>query len=161
LVEAWVTGLTIGERIRALRKPTFTQHDLAAAADVSVDVIRKLEQGRRHTASIATLARIARVLGVDVAELLGPSRPVLVTSGDQHRTVAIRDALTSVDDLLGELDDADVPNLTEFSRTVTYCFGLYWAGRYGQLAALLPSLLTEAAAARPPWSRSSRHGPGR
>jgi transcriptional regulator with XRE-family HTH domain len=80
-----MTELTSGERIRALRKPTFTQHDLAAAADVSVDVIRKLEQGRRHTASIATLARITRVLGVDVAELLGPSHPVLVTSGDQHR----------------------------------------------------------------------------
>jgi transcriptional regulator with XRE-family HTH domain len=142
-----VTELAIGERIRALRKPAFTQHDLAAAADVSVDVIRKLEQGRWHTASSATLARIARVLGVDVAELLGPSRPVVVTSGDRNRVVAILDALTSVDGLLGELDDAEVPNLTELRRTVTYCFGLYWAGRYGQLAALLPGLLTEAAAA--------------
>jgi hypothetical protein len=28
---------TIGERIRELRRPTFTQTDLAAAADVSVD----------------------------------------------------------------------------------------------------------------------------
>lgn len=37
--------LTIGERIRELRRGTFT-HNLAAAADVSVDVIRKLEQGR-------------------------------------------------------------------------------------------------------------------
>ncbi len=60
---------------------------------------------------------------------------------------AIRDALTSVDDLLGELDGADAPDLTEFSRAVTYAFGLYWAGRYGPLAAMLPRLLTEAAAA--------------
>jgi len=66
----------IGERIRALRtSSTYTQDDLAAAAEVSVDVIRKLEQGRRHTASIGTLQRIARALDVDVAELLGPSRP--------------------------------------------------------------------------------------
>ncbi|MGH3270544.1 MAG: helix-turn-helix domain-containing protein, partial [Trebonia sp.] len=63
----------IGQRIRELRKPRFTQHDLAAAADVSVDVIRKLEQGRRHTASIGTLQRIARALDVDVAELFGRS----------------------------------------------------------------------------------------
>jgi transcriptional regulator with XRE-family HTH domain len=49
--------LTIGERIRELRRGIFTQHDLAAAADVSVDVIRKLEQGRRLTASIGTLQR--------------------------------------------------------------------------------------------------------
>ncbi|HKR52205.1 MAG TPA: transcriptional regulator, partial [Pseudonocardiaceae bacterium] len=60
--------------------------------------------------------------------------------------VAIRDALTSVDDLRGELDDG-APGLTELARAVTYAFGLYWAGRYGSLAALLPRLLTEAAAA--------------
>jgi transcriptional regulator with XRE-family HTH domain len=64
----------IGERIRALRTPTYTQDDLAAAAEVSVDVIRKLEQGRRHTASIGTLQRITRALDVDIAALLGPSR---------------------------------------------------------------------------------------
>ena len=36
--------LTIGERIRELRRGIFTQHDLAAAADVSVDVIRNLSR---------------------------------------------------------------------------------------------------------------------
>ncbi len=143
-----MTEPSIGERIRALRKPAaLTQNDLAAAAEVSVDVIRKLEQGRRQTSSIPTLARIAGVLGVDLAELLGPPRPPLTASGDQARVVAIRDALTSVDDLLGELDGADAPDLTEFGRAVTYAFGMYWAGRYGPLAALLPRLLTEAAAA--------------
>ncbi|MGH3821720.1 MAG: helix-turn-helix domain-containing protein [Pseudonocardiaceae bacterium] len=66
-----MTELTIRDRIRELRRGIFTQNDLAAAADVSVDVIRKLEQGRRHTASIATLAGIARALGGDLAKLLG------------------------------------------------------------------------------------------
>lgn len=138
---------TIGERIRELRRGTYTQDDLAVAADVSVDVIRKLEQGRRHTASIATLARIARALGVDLGELLSRPRPAPAAGEPQAAVVAIRDALTSVDDLLGELDDADAPDLTELARSVTYAFGLYWAGRYGPLAALLPRLLTEAAAA--------------
>jgi transcriptional regulator with XRE-family HTH domain len=138
----------IGKRIRELRHPRFTQIDLAVAADVSVDVIRKLEQGRRHTASIATLARIARVLGVDIADLLvNPSRPVAASDGQSQVVAAIRDALMSVDELLGELDDADVPDLTELGRNVTYAFGLYWAGRYGPLTAMLPRLLTEAAAA--------------
>jgi len=146
-VQVGMAETTIGERIRALRRGTYTQHDLAAAADVSVDVIRKLEQGRRQTASIATLARIARALGVELAELLGPSRPAPVAGEPPTPVVAIRDALTSVDDLLGELDDVEVLDLIDFGRAVTYCFGLYWAGRYGQLAALLPGLLTEAAAA--------------
>jgi transcriptional regulator with XRE-family HTH domain len=138
---------TIGERIRALRKPAYTQDSLAAAAEVSVDVIRKLEQGRRHTASIGTLQRIARALDVDIAALLDPSRPVSATDDDQTRVSAIRDALTSIDDLLGELDGADAPDLTELSRTVTYAWGARWAGRYEPLAAMLPRLLTEAAAA--------------
>jgi len=95
----------IGQRIRELRHSRYTQIELAVAADASVDVIRKLEQGRRRTASIATLAR---VLGVDLADLLSPSRPTLAASNDPDPVLAIRDALTSVNDLLGELDDADV-----------------------------------------------------
>ena len=137
----------IGERIRMLRRGVYTQNDLAAAADVSVDVIRKLEQGRRHTASIATLQRIAGALCVELAALLGPSRLGLGTGADQPEVIAIRDALTSVDDLLGELDGAEAPDLAELSRAVTYAWGLYWAGRYEPLAAMLPRLLAEAASA--------------
>jgi transcriptional regulator with XRE-family HTH domain len=137
----------IGERIRALRKSSsLTQHDLAAAADVSVDVIRKLEQGRRHTASIGTLHRIARALDVDITELLGRPQVALAGSDNQEQVGAIRDALTSVDDLLGELDGADAPDLTEFSRAVSYAWGTFFAGKYGPLVALLPRLLADAQA---------------
>jgi transcriptional regulator with XRE-family HTH domain len=141
-----MTEPTIGDRIRELRKPLYTQDDLAAAAEVSVDVIRKLEQGRRRTTSIPTLARIAHALNVDIAALLGPSRPAL-PGANQAPVVAIRDALTSVDALLGELDDAEAPELTELGRAVSYAWGLYYAGRYGQLARLLPRLLGDAQAA--------------
>ncbi|MBV9012860.1 MAG: helix-turn-helix transcriptional regulator [Pseudonocardiales bacterium] len=137
----------IGENIRVLRRGVYTQNDLAAAAEVSVDVIRKLEQGRRHTASLATLQRIAGALGVELATLLGPTRVISATGAAQPQVIAIRDALTSVDDLLGELDGADAPDLTELSRSVTYAWGLYWAGRFEPLAAMLPRLLAEAAAA--------------
>jgi transcriptional regulator with XRE-family HTH domain len=72
--------LALGERIRRLRKSALmTQDDLAAAAEVSTDLIRKLEQGRRHTASIGSLYRIARALGVGIATLLGsPGRSYLL-----------------------------------------------------------------------------------
>jgi transcriptional regulator with XRE-family HTH domain len=85
---------TIGERIRELRRGIYTQTDLAAAADVSVDVIRKLEQGRRHTVSIGTLQRIARALDVDIGRLLGPSRPVSAVGEPPTPAAAIRDVLT-------------------------------------------------------------------
>ncbi|MGH3770044.1 MAG: helix-turn-helix domain-containing protein [Pseudonocardiaceae bacterium] len=140
-------GGTIGSRICELRRGAYTQTELAVEAGVSVDVIRKLEQGRRQTASIPTLHRIARVLGVDIGDLLGPSRPVPAGGEDQERVVTIRDALTSVDDLLGELDDADAPDITELSRSLTYAWGAFWSGRYGLLAPMLPRLLAEAQAA--------------
>lgn len=141
-----MTEPTIGAHIRELRWGIFTQHDLAAAADVSVDVIRKLEQGRRHTASLATLARLARVLGVDLAQLLGPSHPACAASENESRVAAIRDVLTGVDELLGEVDDADAPDLIELGRVVTYSWGHFYAGRYDQLAKLLPRLLADAQA---------------
>ncbi len=137
---------TIGERIRELRRPAYTQVDLAAAAGTSVDVIRKLEQGRRQTASIGTLQRIARTLDVDVGELLGRSRPVPSTAEGQARVWAIRDALTPIDDLTGAIEETDVPTVAVFARSVTYSWGAYWGGRYGLLAAMLPDLLVKSRA---------------
>jgi len=117
----------------------YSQIDLATAADISVDVIRKLEQCLRQTASIGTLQRIARVLDVDIGDLLGRSRPMPSGDDDQAWVLAIRDAFTSVDDLLGEVDAPDTPNLVELGRSVSYTWGAYWAGRYGVLAAVATS----------------------
>ena len=76
LDEAW----SIGARIRRLRHDALmTQDDLGAAAGVSTDLVRKLEQGRRHTASIGSLHRIASALDVDLGELLGRDNMPQVT----------------------------------------------------------------------------------
>lgn len=70
-------GPTIGQRVTQLRGTTMTQTALAAAAaGVSVDLVRKLEQGRRHTVSIASLHRLARALDVDAGELLSKTTPL-------------------------------------------------------------------------------------
>jgi transcriptional regulator with XRE-family HTH domain len=137
------TESTIGERIKRLRNNyvLMTQDDLAAAAGVSTDLIRKLEQCQRHTCSIGSLHRIARALGVEVGELLGRARPQRSTDGGQALVLPIRDTLTPIDDLTGLIDDTDVPTVAELDRSVTYGWGAYWGGRYGLLAALLPDLL--------------------
>jgi len=124
-----------------------TQDDVAATADVSTDLIRKLEQGQRQTASLRSLFRISRALGVDIAVLLGPTRSAAAAGQDKLQIVAIRDALTSVEDILGELDDADAPDLTELARTVIYAWGIYRTAQYATLATLLPRLLADARAA--------------
>ncbi|HEU5474232.1 MAG TPA: helix-turn-helix transcriptional regulator [Actinophytocola sp.] len=129
---------TIGERIRELRAGWMTQADLAAAADVSLSLIRKLEQGQRHTASIGSLHRIARALDVDLTALL--NKPASMPSGDPNSgVVAIRNALTSVDSLLGEATgEGDPASLDEAARVVTYAWGSYWGGHLEALGTLLP-----------------------
>ncbi|HET9141105.1 helix-turn-helix transcriptional regulator [Actinophytocola sp.] len=133
--------LDLGGRIRGLRGKLLSQRELADRAQVSVDLIRKLEQGRRHTASIGSLQRIARALDVSIVELLG--KPAPPPSPDPMAgVVAIRRALTPVDDLL-DMDVIESAPLTleEAERTVTYLWGAYWAGRYELLSTLLPTAL--------------------
>jgi transcriptional regulator with XRE-family HTH domain len=135
--------VNLGARIRQLRGKLLTQRELADRAQVSVDVIRKLEQGQRHTATVGTLQRIARALDVTLDELVG--KPAAVPSPDPHAgVVAIRRALTPMDDLLDvDLIEGAPLTLAEAERTVTYLWGAYWHGRYELLSSLLPNALMQ------------------
>jgi transcriptional regulator with XRE-family HTH domain len=131
---------TLGERIRRLRKAALmTQDDLAAAAGVSTDLIRKLEQGRRHTASIGSLHHIAGALDVDLGELLG--RKNMPDAAPDAGVVALREAVSDVTDLLGDVEGEPL-SLRETERSITYLWGTYWSGKYDQLTGLLPQALT-------------------
>jgi transcriptional regulator with XRE-family HTH domain len=58
----------IGRQLAALRHASgLTQEQLAERAEVSVDVIRRLEQGQRRTARFATLHAIAAALDTEVS----------------------------------------------------------------------------------------------
>lgn len=134
---------SIGAHIKALRGKLLTQQQLADAAGVSVALIRALEQGKRHTASVGSLQRIAAALDVELGRLLGkpeslPARP------DDGGVVAIRRALTTVDDLVPDPGWQDEPvELREAERAVDYAWGAYWSGRYELLGSLLPTLLPQ------------------
>jgi transcriptional regulator with XRE-family HTH domain len=136
-----VAELSIGSRIRERRGKVLTQRQLAERAGVSIDLIRKLEQGVRQTASVGTLQKIARALDIDLSDLVG--KPTALLSDDPTAgVVAIRRALTPVDDLLNEvvLQD-DAVTLDEARRTLDYAWGAYWIGRYELLGSLLPTAL--------------------
>jgi len=130
---------TIGERIRRLRHTVLmTQDDLAAAAGVSTDLVRKLEQGRRHTASIRTLHRIAGALDVDLGELLG--RDSMPDAAPDAGVVALRQAVADVADLLGDVEGEPL-SLRDVERSVIYLWGTYWSGKWDQLTGLIPQAL--------------------
>lgn len=129
---------SIGDRIRELRGRLYTQRQLAERADVSVDVVRKLEQGTRRTASVASLHRLARALDVPLPDLLG--RQALPEQDQAEGVTALRFAVSGVNDLL-ERTAAEPFGPREAERTLTYLWGTYWSGRYDQLTALLPPAL--------------------
>jgi transcriptional regulator with XRE-family HTH domain len=75
--ESREVGETIGYQLRRLRRLRgLTQEALADRANVSRDLVAKLEQGRRHTARIASLASLARALDVELSALVGSATPV-------------------------------------------------------------------------------------
>ena len=62
----------LGDRLARLRRLAgLTQEQVAERSGVSVDVIRKLEQHRKHSARLPTLHALAKGLGVEVTSLLG------------------------------------------------------------------------------------------
>ncbi|MGK8521121.1 helix-turn-helix domain-containing protein [Nocardia asteroides] len=133
---------SIGVRIRQFRGKALTQRQLADQAGVSVDLVRKLEQGGRQTASIASLQKIARALDVDIADLIG-KRQGVPSANPEAGIVAIRRALTPVDDLLGETREEEAVSLDDGRRAVDYAWGAYWSGRYELLTSILPPGLTQ------------------
>ncbi|ASO20997.1 transcriptional regulator with XRE-family HTH domain [Actinoalloteichus hoggarensis] len=147
----------IGARIRGLRGRVLTQRELADAAGVSVDLIRKLEQGARQRASIGSLHAIARALDVDVADLLG-GRGGPLASEPQASLIAVRHALTTIDDLLDdEATPEEAPSAEQAGRTVGYGWAAYWRGRYTRLLGLLPSMIAELRATAAASTRPEPH----
>lgn len=135
----------IGQRIRELRTeriPRLTQQQLADRAGVSVDVIQKLEQGRKVNARITTLTAIADALDVDLSSLL--SKPThLETIPPDGGLLALRRALTPMvpdqideplgrDELRGQIDEGWVA---------------YWFGDYDSISGFLPGVIASARAA--------------
>jgi len=135
-------GETIGYQLRRLRRLRgLTQEELADRANVSRDLVAKLEQGRRHTARITSLASLARALDVELSALVERATPVLeIEDGEAAGVVALRDALTCLP--APEEDDPTPAHVLR--RSLDEAWRDYWAGRYGRLCTTLPGLIGEA-----------------
>ncbi|MBZ6252197.1 helix-turn-helix transcriptional regulator [Streptomyces olivaceus] len=85
----------LGRTLRRLRRlASLTQEELAERSGVSVDVIRQLEQRRKHSARLPTLHALANGLGVELTTLLGDPPAVAATGeNDGPRFVAVRRAV--------------------------------------------------------------------
>lgn len=133
-----MTTSALGQRIATIRsRRRITQEALAEAAGVSVDLVRKLEQGRRKSARLDTITQIANALDAPIAELIGKPAGLAIDAQGQE-IHAIRRAIVGVYDP----PDPRPANVADMWQ-------LYWTGRYGALSRMLPAelALTRAAAA--------------
>ncbi|MFD6811502.1 helix-turn-helix domain-containing protein, partial [Streptomyces anthocyanicus] len=88
----------LGKTLRRLRRLAgLTQEELSERSRVSVDVIRQLEQRRKHSARLPTLHALANGLGVELTTLLGDP-PAVSSKGeaDGPKFVAMRRAVMPV-----------------------------------------------------------------
>ncbi|GAA1822627.1 helix-turn-helix transcriptional regulator [Planosporangium flavigriseum] len=137
--------VSIGDRLRNLRtERALTQEGLAERSSVSVDLIKKLEQGKRESARLTTLAALANALDVPLSHLMD-KRPRLDDGGDRL-VLGLRDALLSPTLLPGiDQDDSGDPTpLRDLEAAVRHAWGAYWAGEFNDLARTLPRLVAEA-----------------
>lgn len=132
-------GMTIGERVARLRrKRHITQAELAERAGVSVDLVRKLEQGQRRTTSMRSLQLLSTALDVQVSALLdGPSPNDAMNPGTGISD--LRRALTPVGDDLDEL-----PTEAEVRAGVEQAWTTHQTGDYALTARILPGVVDGA-----------------
>ncbi|MFI8364587.1 helix-turn-helix domain-containing protein [Streptomyces sp. NPDC085612] len=148
----------LGQSLRRLRRlASLTQEELAERSGVSVDVIRQLEQRRKHSARLPTLHALANGLGVELTTLLGDPPAVTADESDGPRFVAVRRAVMPV---LGAPDpEPPGPGFSpeRLRERIADGWTRYHAAEFDTVMTALPDLVSDArtAAAAPDDGRAA------
>lgn len=137
----------LGDRLARLRRLAgLTQEQVAENSGVSVDVIRKLEQHRKHSARLPTLHALAKGLGVEVTSLVGDP-PAIPSNGapDSPALVELRRAvMPSLVPRAPGMDDLGSLSLPVVRREIADGWSLYHDADFGQLITVLPGIVADA-----------------
>ncbi|WP_327288601.1 helix-turn-helix domain-containing protein [Streptomyces sp. NBC_01198] len=142
----------MGDRIAELRlRRSLSQEGLADKAGLSVDVVRKLEQGQRTSARLTTINALARALDTEPSVLVGqPStfEGSHAVEAEPPSVLALRQAVSPLTDLLGgEVDPEDPPSIADLQASLVSTEVIRREGRMGEIGSLLPQLIRDARAA--------------
>ncbi|MGW7434759.1 helix-turn-helix domain-containing protein [Streptomyces sp. NPDC054849] len=130
------------------RRIGLSQEQLADAAELSVSVVRKVEQG--GSVSVETIHALARALGTTTSDLFATEAPDPVhdNTGDGPKLSALRQALMPPVGLREVIVEAEVaPSLASIQRDIDDSHALYHADHYDSVAKRLPGILRDAEAA--------------
>ncbi|MBH1935284.1 helix-turn-helix transcriptional regulator [Streptomyces sp. AV19] len=137
----------LGDRVGRLRRlADLTQEALAERAGVSADVVRKLEQKRKHSARLPTLHALAKGLGVEVTALLGDP-PGIPSNGEAEppALVAVRRAI--VPPLFApppEPSGAERLTPALLRSEIEEAWTLYHSADFGRLLETLPDIIADS-----------------
>lgn len=137
---------SIKQRIVDLRKRHgLTQEGLAERADLSVQVIRKVEQGGQ--VRMETYHAIARALGVRTVWFTSPAAPDPAPAN--HRDTVLLDIRTAVNPPAGHSGrlfsmDGSPPNLPMLKSAVASIADAYQKNQYDHLARMAPAIVRSA-----------------
>lgn len=135
----------LGDRIARLRRIAgLSQEQVADRAGVSVDVIRKLEQGRKKSARLPTLHAIANGLGVELTALLGD--PPAVAAAGPADPPALVDLRRAIMPSLVPKPPTDLDGLTVGMLRAEIADGwtLYHRAGFSELLETLPGIIADA-----------------
>ncbi|GAA2685838.1 hypothetical protein GCM10010400_57540 [Streptomyces aculeolatus] len=154
-----VANEDLGRTLRRLRRlASLTQEGLAERSGVSVDVIRHLEQGRKHSARLPTLHALANGLGVELTTLLGDP-PAVASTGesDGPRFVAVRRAIMPA---LWKQEPEPVPGLSpgRLRDQIAESWTQYHSAEFDTVMKALPDLISDARSATASSDEDDRRG---
>jgi transcriptional regulator with XRE-family HTH domain len=137
---------SLAENLARFRKArNLSQEELAAAADVGVDTVSRIERGQRQTTRPSTVTKLAQALSVPPGVLLGMALSAhIVRDAEIGR---LRQAITASGEVPGLDDLADTDPVTDWpslAKAGHAAWQAYVDGRHGQLLYALPILLTDA-----------------
>lgn len=156
----------LGDNVRRWRlRRGYSQAHLAGLADVSINVVRKLEQGndtegRLRGVRLETLYKLARALDLQTAQLFSPSGPDPADQDPAQRALLpIRVALTPPLrlEVAGPSEQSSKPDLELLRSQLDESVQLYHRDRYDSTALALPELIASSDNA----AACSRAGGGR
>ncbi|WP_078965009.1 helix-turn-helix domain-containing protein [Streptomyces aureocirculatus] len=139
----------LARNLRRLRRlASLTQEELAERSGISVDVIRRLEQRRKHSARLPTLHALANGLGVELTTLLGDP-PAVAADGesDGPRFVAMRRAIMPVLGAPGPRPPGPGFSLDRLREQIAEGWSQYHAAEFDTVLKSLPDLITDARSA--------------
>jgi transcriptional regulator with XRE-family HTH domain len=150
----------IGARLKARRRELgWSQEHLSEVSGLSVRTVRAVENAAKNDFHWRTIVKLSQAMDVDPSEMTGKTNRV--SHVGEASVLAVRNALHDPAFLPGMPSEVtgEPSTVTELWRDVERCYGAYFAGEFGVLAAELPGLLSRCRTTRAATSANDVAGP--